>query len=248
MRSTKRRQISNGVQKFGIALILGGLLLYGVKVGAGPKIISAIFLLALIEAYMAGVPRSLKAAAVLLPLLALASATWASTALAAVIALISIAALLCVTSRVFIPRISKDESASIGIFTGITLLAVNFFVLRGNLPYGYWILYIASALSIFFLTGAYLSGIFKERTAAEESRSALIIFTLLSLEALFFLYFLPFGYFTLAFVFMVWCVTLLSLYRFFISGDITPKKAATEITFAVFVIAAAFLSSGIKPR
>jgi len=184
-----------------------------------------------------------RAIAFALPLLGFSTALWANSVIAVFIGAMLSISFLCLADRLAWPG-SDKERGTLGIMLFIFALFLNFFTLRNIFPILSVAESIAALAGVFFAVSAHLSEYFAKARGIES-----LVLTLLLAEAIYFLYFLPSGYFSLAIVSSIWYFVTVDLYvKLESEPRLMPKTLLPELAAALALILMVIISSGFRAR
>jgi hypothetical protein len=128
------------------------------------------------------------------------------------------------------------------IFASIFIFSKVFYLQGAMLFFG--------ALSLIFITASILfpQPYDKDIKVSEKIWVNIFVLSLLIMELIVVLWFLPYGYFSLAAIVSIWYFTILSLQKSYIYGNLSKSKVASELIISSCLTLFIILSSGIKPR
>ncbi len=177
-----------------------------------------------------------RVARIIIPLWAIAAASWSGKTLGAFFAVLFF---------------FSFQAISANRFHNLGWSAATFFVFS-NLFLGFsefwkWqaILMLLSSFSFFFIIAGHINSF---STRSQDNLISILIFLLIIMELIFVLRFLPFGYLSLSSIATLWYFTLLSLYEMQQKNLLSKKIILQEVLFSAFLTIIIAISSGIGPR
>jgi hypothetical protein len=174
----------------------------------------------------------------IMPLWAMAAASWSGLALGAFWG-----ALLTISLRGLERKRSKNFSWLVAAF----FVILNAFVFSSqSIDKGMlFFLFLSVTISLGIVLRAHLEGNFSQETSDWPTFVALLI---LLLELIFVLQLLPYGYLSLAAIALIWYSLIVTLEGEKLAGKISKQLVSQELLLAALLTILIAVSSGIKPR